>query len=180
MNIIKKVAQLHIQAKSYDRVFYSPTPFNSFRNEKQDRGYTQYEKPKGLWYSCGKAWKQFAQTNNFRIHSYNHKYLLEVNLSRMCLIRNEKELLEFSEKYGELVNEGRRWAVDWSEVSRDCDGIEICPLPNLEWDKKTKLKLGKDYSFSQNKGGKFDLNINKSFRNKFLELAIINNIGVRG
>ena len=136
MNIIKKVAQLHIQAKSYDRVFYSPTPFNSFRNEKQDRGYTQYEKPKGLWYSCGKAWKQFAQTNNFRIHSYNHKYLLEVNLSRMCLIRNEKELLEFSEKYGELVNEGRRWAVDWSEVSRDCDGIEICPLPNLEWDKK--------------------------------------------
>ena len=46
--------------------------------------------------------------------------------------------------------------------------------------KKTKLKLGKDYSFSQNKGGKFDLNINRSFRNKFLELAIINNIGVRG
>ena len=139
-----KVAQLHIQAKSYDRVFYSPKPFTSFRNVSQDQGYTLYEKPKGLWYSCGKDWKSFVQSNDFKSKShYQHKYLLEVNLNRMCVVRTEKELLKFSEKYGELekpdINfkgDKGRWAVDWNKVSRDYDGIEICPYIDLDWSLK--------------------------------------------
>jgi len=44
---------------------------------------------------------------------------------------------------------------------------------------KTKLKMGKDYDFGVGKGATFLLDIDSSYRNKFVELAIKHNIGVR-
>ncbi len=54
----------------------------------------------------------------------------------MCVIRTEKELLEFHRKYGiEIRGQG---VIDWFAVSKDYDGIEICPYQwnqrmNLDW-----------------------------------------------
>ena len=45
--------------------------------------------------------------------------------------------------------------------------------------KKTRLKVGQDYDFGAGKGSTFILDIDDSYRDKFLELAITNNIGVR-
>ena len=57
------------------------------------------------------------------------------------------ELLKFSEKYGELekpdINfkgDKGRWAVDWNKVSRDYDGIEICPYIDIDWSLKEYYK----------------------------------------
>ena len=131
MSLIKRVAQLHIQASSYDRIVYSPKPITSFRNVKQERSGREYAKPKGLWYACDKDWKRFVQSEMPRwADDYNHKYLLDVNLSRMCVIRTEKEMEEFHSEYSYIANP--RYdvvpnAIDWVAVSRDYDGIEICP-----------------------------------------------------
>ena len=45
--------------------------------------------------------------------------------------------------------------------------------------KKTRLKVGQDYDFGAGKGSTFILDIDDSYRDKFLELAITNNIGVK-
>ena len=126
MNLAKKIATLHIQAKKYNRIVYTPSPITSFRNVKQETPRSAIQKPKGLWYECNKGWKEFVQYEfRHKIEDYNHKYSLEVNLSRMCVIRTEKEMERFSYEYGFQIN--GRWGIDWAKVSVDFDGIEICP-----------------------------------------------------
>jgi len=126
MDLIKKIATLHIQAKSYDRIVYSPRPIGSFRNVQQVKTTSVSQKPKGLWYACGKDWKEYIQGRKPEWASgYQHKYLLQVNLNRMCVIRTEKELLDFHRRYGIEIR--GKVAIDWVAVSSDYDGIEICP-----------------------------------------------------
>ena len=136
-NLAKKIATLHIQAKSYDRIIYSDRPMGSFRNVRQVEKTRSRPKPKGLWYACDKDWKEYVQRDNPHwASSYQHKYLLQVNLNRMCVIRTEKELLEFHRKYGIEIRGDD--VIDWVAVSKDYDGIEICPYQssqrnNLDW-----------------------------------------------
>ena len=59
MSLIKRVAQLHIQASSYDRIVYSPKPITSFRNVKQEGQVESSPSQKGLWYACDKDWKRW-------------------------------------------------------------------------------------------------------------------------
>ena len=131
MDVIRKIATLHIQAKSYDRIVYSPRPLGSFRNVRQDKTISALQKPKGLWYACDKDWKEWVQSRNPSWASgYQHKYLLEVNLNRMCVIRIKQELWMFTGKYG--IEIGGEDAIDWVAVSKDYDGIEICPFQSSE------------------------------------------------
>ena len=136
-NLAKKIATLHIQAKRYDRIIYSDRPLDSFRNVRQVKTTSVFQKPKGLWYACDKGWKEWVQREMPSWASgYQHKYLLQVNLNRMCVIRTEKDLLEFHMKYGILIR--GQGAIDWVAVSKDYDGIEICPYQssqrnNLDW-----------------------------------------------
>lgn len=139
MSLIKRVAQLHIQAHSFERVVYSPKPITTFRDVKQVRGGV-YQKPIGLWYSCDRDWKRYVQTEMPSwAESYRYKYLLDVNLSRMCLLQTEGEINEFHDKYCFKIDKWGEEGIDWVAVSRDYDGIEICPY---QWgsrnDKKTK------------------------------------------
>ena len=143
MSLIKRVAQLHIQASSYDRIVYSPKPITSFRNVKQEgRSGREFAKPKGLWYACDKDWKRWVQREVPRwADDYNHKYLLDVNLNRMKVIRTEREMRIFHMGYSYKANPQFDLvpnAIDWSEVARDYDGIEICPY---------QYKFRMDYSW---------------------------------
>jgi hypothetical protein len=86
-------------------------------------------KPRGLWYECNKGWKEFVQREMPSwAEGYGHKYLLDVNLSRMCVIRTEKELNDFHDRYSFVIDNRRgEEGINWLAVSRDYDGIEICP-----------------------------------------------------
>lgn len=126
MSFIKKVAQLHIQSKSFGRYVYSPKALSSFRDVRQGDKISTGIKPKGLWYGCGGDWKEWVQREMPHwVGKYAYKYALDVNLNRMCVIRNEKEFLEFNAKYGVEIR--REMAIDWVKVSKDYEGIEICP-----------------------------------------------------
>ncbi len=141
MSLIKRVASLHIQAKSYDRIVYSPEPITSFRDVRQERGLS-FQKPKGLWYACGQDWKRFVQSEMPGwAGGYNYKYLLDLNLNRMKVIRTEREMEIFhmgysSKEVDHLIHHPN--AIDWEAVARDYDGIEICPYQSkfrmrLDW-----------------------------------------------
>ena len=133
MDLPKKIATLYIQSKSYDRVIYSPKAISSFRGVRQETPKSAVRKPNGLWYACDSSWKDFVQREG-GWGGYRYKYLLEVNLNRMCVIRTEKELLDFNSKYGIEI----RWStgIDWLKVSKDYDGIEICPY---QWNQRMEL-----------------------------------------
>ena len=45
--------------------------------------------------------------------------------------------------------------------------------------KRTRLKVGQDYDFGVGKGSTFILDIDAYYKNKFVELAIKHDIGVR-
>ena len=130
MNLAKKIAALHIQAKNFARVLYSTKPISSFRDVKQPHSKRDYQKPEGLWYECDKEWKEFVQRDyRSAMGVYRHKYALEVNLNRMCVIRTEKEMKNFHRKYSYKANsyDVVPNAIDWVAVAKDYDGIEICP-----------------------------------------------------
>jgi tRNA nucleotidyltransferase/poly(A) polymerase len=111
------------KASGIDRVFRSPKPFTGFRPVS---GQGHDFKPKGLWYSCGSAWDDWCRYEMpSGITGAPYVYRIEVNLSRMIVIRNAEDFKDFESKYGVLQR--GMMMIDWKEVARDYDGIEICP-----------------------------------------------------
>jgi hypothetical protein len=107
-----------------ERVFRSPKPFTGFRPVSgQEVGF----KPKGLWYSCGSEWDDWCLYEMPEgITGSPYVYRIEVNLSRMLVIRSDDDFRAFESSY--LVPRGRSMShIDWKAVAQDYDGIEICP-----------------------------------------------------
>lgn len=121
----KRIVRRYLKkAYSVERVFRSPKPFTGFRNTKQDS--QADSKPNGLWYSCGSAWDDWCEYEMPQwITGSPYVYRIEVNLSRMLVIRTGEEFDAFEERYG--VSVGRFKVIDWKAVAQDYDGIEICP-----------------------------------------------------
>ena len=115
------------------RLHYSPKPIERVRaKRKQSIGW----KPTGLWYSCGTAWKDWSDAEDFGAAT-DYVYELEVNLSNILVISSEKQLDAFTEKYGmpdpnfsKLVSSRSNsfnYSIDWPRVAKEFQGIEICP-----------------------------------------------------
>jgi hypothetical protein len=86
-------------------------------------------KPRGLWYECGDEWHQWLKYEMPHwLADANHRYELKLDYSKMKVIRNERELDAFHDKYktSEPGGYGRR-GIDWPRVAREYDGVEICP-----------------------------------------------------
>jgi hypothetical protein len=65
-------------------------------------------------------------------------YRIEVNPSRMLIIRNEKDFRDFHAKYWSFHIAGV--LIDWPRVARDYDGIEICPY-------QSKFRMSSDWYY---------------------------------
>ena len=116
------------KAMTQKRVFYSPKPFEGFRSVRQDRKPT-WHKPKGLWYSCGNSWKDFVNNEMGGMDRYSYMYEIEINPSRMLIIKDSKSFLAFEREFliedpTDLISDG---VIDWFRVNQRYDGIEICP-----------------------------------------------------
>ena len=113
------------KASEVSRVFRSRKPFTGFRPEAQKE---PSFKPGGLWYSCGSSWDDWCRTEMpSGITGAPYVYQIEVNLSRMLVIRNAGDFQEFEGQYTFYPKGGGRPQIDWKAVARDYDGIEICP-----------------------------------------------------
>lgn len=87
-------------------------------------------KPKGLWYGIGDSWLRWVK-NEMPDWEHDNVYRLDINESRIKIIRTYKELLAFDAEYG-LDNQGRSFfdngrMIDWAKVAKEFDGIEIAP-----------------------------------------------------
>ena len=124
------------KASDIDRVFRSPKPFTGFRPVfGQEVGF----KPQGLWYSCGSEWDDWCRYEMPQwITGSPHVYRIEVNLSRMIVIRSDADFRDFDARY--RVFQRGMSLIDWSAVARDYDGIEICPY-------QSKFRMSSDWYY---------------------------------
>lgn len=112
------------------RLVLSPSPITGVRDVavgEQKVGL----KPKGLWYSCGDAWKQWVRSEMpDKFERYKHQYELTLNPSKMLFLRSKRDVKAFEAKYLVSVSDDPADAdmafVDWAAVAADYGGIEIC------------------------------------------------------
>ena len=128
------------------RFVYTEQPITEFHDVSQRRQQTP-GKPNGLWYSCGRSWINWlSRAWEERFRKIQYEYELIIDFTDVLVIRNERELVAFSEAYGipdrRSPIPGTIKDIDWQAVARSYTGIEICPFlgkgnlldpPQLDW-----------------------------------------------
>lgn len=110
------------------RIIVSPENSIKFRTKsQQEKGY----KPHGLWYGIGTSWMDFVKSELYD-RDYGNVFKIDIDESKMKIIRNYKELLEFEKEYStdiEGMGGFNKWSIyiDWVRVAEDYSGIEIAP-----------------------------------------------------
>jgi hypothetical protein len=82
-------------------------------------------KPAGLWYSCGPAWLEWVEREvPHWIDDYTCLYEIDVDLSRMVVLRTARGFDAFTRRFGADGND----VIDWRAVeATGAAGVEICP-----------------------------------------------------
>ena len=123
------------------KIFDSPDQFSleEFRNIKQRKPKNAYNsKPKGLWYSCGGAWRDWMEEEQFTPpKEFKYAYQIIINRSKMLMINSLEALDAFHEKYS-FKKDKYTYLINWKKVQKDgYAGIEICPY---QWDRRHEYK----------------------------------------
>ena len=99
----------------------------AFKNVKTQKRYIGfiYGKPNGLWYGIDGDWLRWCKSEAPEwVHQYN--YELKIDLSKMLVISNKKQLLQFYNQYHKSKSQHVSY-IDWNSVANDYTGIEINP-----------------------------------------------------
>lgn len=119
--------------EEYERGHMTKKLFKKFKDiptEQQQIG----AKPKGFWYDCNGEWARWVTASMpYRIGKHNYK--VQVDLSKMIVIRNYRDFVAFENKYKTMVldqvpgfaDENDLW-INWPKVAQDYSGIEIAPF----------------------------------------------------
>lgn len=94
----------------------------------EDRNYVQKisDKPSGFWFTNDSQynWKNFCESEGFRLDSlkFENKFNISNN-AKILTINTLEEFDDFNKKYNSKNN--RYGYIDWSEISKEYDGIFI-------------------------------------------------------
>lgn len=113
--------------------FYSFTEYETSMYNT-DVQYTYGFKPMGFWFSQGDGWLQHMKKTNFKMNSYNYLYELEVDLNECILIRNLKDLYNFTRKFCSTSKVRDDFCLDmnWNKVVQTTNKSGIIISPNLK------------------------------------------------
>ena len=120
-----KLEQLVAELKypEHMRIHMSKTPF-----ELEKRIFTQRAtmKPNGFWYGFGNEWIDWVRSE---MPDWEGKYIYEVDIGNTNVLKIDThfDLMKFHRKYAERKQIARDDLLDWSEVAKEYDGIEINP-----------------------------------------------------
>ena len=117
-----------------EKVFLSDKIFTKINKVVQDETPSFSGKPKGLWYSCGDDWIQWASSEMpGMIDKANYLYKIEGNYDKIKAVHSEAEFRIFEKEYGVKSMIGGI-VIDWKKLQDDgFAGIEICPYFNLKY-----------------------------------------------
>jgi hypothetical protein len=117
---------------------------NTFDKKKRlsfTHAYTNHAKdlkPNGLWYSCSNSWYRWIIEEGMTsfLYPYIHKIRLRPRVkttinkndcdgTKLLVIQDVRDFDTFNKRY--RVVDGKHVYIDWSRVSKNYGGIEICP-----------------------------------------------------
>lgn len=108
------------------------------------RKYSQSDhwKPRGLWYSINESWIKWCKDNmDHWIKPYNIE--IEIDESKMCIIKTPEDLDKFVETYVHPSNRtpNEYWSrqVNWNDVVKDYSGIEIQNYSSIKYYRTYKM-----------------------------------------
>ena len=105
------------------------------------------DKPNGLWYGCGSSWIEWCEYEKFNTKNLQHKFLLDLDFTKILILDNDSKIKEFAEEYGDTIKELEKFKfgnkkykqyINWNMVAKNFSGIEICPYSfplrmQLDW-----------------------------------------------
>jgi hypothetical protein len=121
------------------RRIHNSSEGNLVLSNREQKGNFVY-KPNGLWYGIDEEWLDWCKSEEQDwIHRYN--YELEVDLSKMLMIGNKEQLMQFHSQFYKLFNGfDHIGCIDWESVANKYAGLEINPylwecrlLPDVIW-----------------------------------------------
>lgn len=108
------------------RITVSKTPIERFYDVDQSTE-ARWDKPAGLWYSCGPEWLNWMAYNMADwFDAVEYIYELEIDPEDILFIRTYEELRDFNRIFGKHLSR-RGNGIDWNHVADNYKGIEICP-----------------------------------------------------
>jgi hypothetical protein len=105
------------------RVIMSKEEEITFKNSPNQEN---RRKPIGLWYGIGSSWVDWIRYNQPSWEK-DFIHIVDVDLSKMKVIRNNKQLIEFHNEYF-IKDEFGGNKIDWGKVAEKYSGIEISPF----------------------------------------------------
>ena len=122
--VSKDVYDLINTKYSNSRIIMSPEEKITYKsNDTQSLGY----KPKGLWYGIGASWVDWVR-NEMPHWETEHVFKIDIDESKMKIIRNYEDLLKFEKEYLVIPKESYGFKmIDWVRAAKDYSGIEIAP-----------------------------------------------------
>lgn len=108
-----------------DRVISLKTPLNLSVIDTQQH---LYQKPSGLWYACGDGWIYFTQ-HDYKSARGNYFYKIKLS-GNILYIKSDEDFKKFNDQYGFDLRSEKGYEINWPEVAKQYDGIEICPHNN--------------------------------------------------
>lgn len=106
------------------RIIMSPEESIKFKSTNTQR--LAY-KPNGLWYGIGPSWVNWVRSEMPHWET-EHVFKVDIDESKMKIIRNYGDLLEFEKEYLVIPKEYYGFKmIDWVRVAKDYSGIEIAP-----------------------------------------------------
>lgn len=117
--ISKEYSNSRIIMSKDDRIDFRSTPIGN-----QEIKF----KPRGLWYGIGTSWIDWVRGEMPHWETEN-VFKIDINESRVKLIRTYDELINFDKEYGSEYTFGYETytKIDWVKVAGDWGGIEIAP-----------------------------------------------------
>jgi len=137
------------------RVIMSKEEKITFRNNPKQ---TPHHKPKGLWYGIGTSWVDWIRSEQPDWEE-DYTHIVDVDLSKIKVIRSYDELLKFSDEYS-IGDKPTGGLIDWAKVASKYSGIEIVPYIF-----KARFDLLWYYSWDVASGCIWDSNAIKSIKN---------------
>ena len=122
--VSKEVYDLINTKYANSRIIMSPE--EKIRYKKSNTQRLAY-KPNGLWYGIGPSWVNWIRSEMPHWETEN-VFKIDIDESKMKIIRNYGDLLEFEKEYLVLPKEYYGFKmIDWVRVANDYSGIEIAP-----------------------------------------------------
>ena len=90
---------------------------------KQEPNY----KPVGLWISVDDAWKNWCKDQDFHTEDLKYENIIRLNLDKILFLRDNQDILEFTQKYKQSLCDDLIRLIRWDEVAKLYNGIIISP-----------------------------------------------------